>query len=647
MNTENYVIKEPLYVSRPLLPDVNLLTRKIQEIWNTGYVTNHGPVHCELEKRLSDFLNVNTAMLFNNGTIALLASLRLFDLPAGSEVITTPMTFAATAHSIAWNNLNPVFADIKEDNLTLDPESVVSAITKKTSAILAVHVYGCICDHFELKNIAEKYSLKLIYDSAHAFGSTLNGVSVAELGDASVFSFHATKLFNTLEGGLITTRHDEYKDKLYLIRNFGIKNEEEVKLIGINGKLNEVQAAIGLLNLDLYETEKNARKRLRDSYRTILSDIEGITIQEVGNNVTQSEQYFLIRIKPHKFGRHRDEIKKQLEEKNIFCRKYFYPLCTDYEPYKDLPIISTLKQPYAEIAKQEVLCLPFHSGVRKQHLDLIADVFYQTKTVIRSKEAQRKKIVPLTETHEIIVGSENLGLSFRSIYINGIEDEIYNGLKVIERILSSSDYEINSREFLLDCFYDYGIPYMESDIFEEFQSIMNKSGFGPIQFPTEFIDFVRRLIRLEIRTFAEIGSYRGGSAYFICAVLQRVDKDFSLTIIDPVDNLLGFDVFRKKLNLIKKIPSTSRDFKCESFDFVFIDGAHDFDSVIEDYYNLGKSARVGVAFHDIFGHEFDSLNGGVVKAWNIIKNELRSTHEVCEYAHSVERSLGIGLALRS
>ncbi|MCR2831978.1 DegT/DnrJ/EryC1/StrS family aminotransferase [Acidithiobacillus ferrooxidans] len=645
----------PLYVSQPLLPDLELLSNSLKKIWETKQVTNNGPLSLELENRLATFLNTPTAMLFNNGTIGLLTALKLFDLPAGSEVITTPMTFAATAHSIAWNNLRPVFADITEHDLTIDPEAVAAAITPQTSAILAVHVYGCICDHDALQHLADSYGLKLIYDAAHAFGAKWNGQSVAVLGDASVFSFHATKLYNTLEGGLLTTPIAEDREKIYLLRNFGIKNEEEVASIGLNGKMNEVQAAIGILNLDLFETERAHRTLLREGYRQILSGLKGIILQDVAPNVTQSEQYYLIRIDQEEFGRHRDEIKAELERHNIFCRKYFYPLCTDYDVYRHLPIISTRHKPYAETAKNEVLCLPFHSGVKDTHLDLIADVFHKTITRrFRTKKMESPRL-PITEdqpykvdrTHELIVGSENLGEFFPGVEHDDLICEINNGLKVIDQILNCSDLELNNRDFLLEKFLDYGIPLMDSDIFSAFSSAMNKGGFGPIQFPTEFIDLLCRLIPLRISTAAEIGSFRGGSAYFMAAVLQRVRKDFALTIIDPVDNLIAFDKFRSKLNIKNRIPSTSKDFEGQVFDFVFIDGAHDFDGVMSDFENVGKFAEKAVAFHDIHAHEFDNKDGGTVKAWGIIKERLRLSCEVCEYAHSVERSLGIGLAIRS
>jgi dTDP-4-amino-4,6-dideoxygalactose transaminase len=371
----NNTADSSLYVSRPLLPDLSRLQEYLEQIWASQWVTNNGSLHIELEKRLSNKLKVPTAMLFNNGTIGLMVALKLFDLPSGSDVITTPMTFAATAHSISWNGLKPVFVDVTEDNLTIDPEAVEAAITANTSAILAVHCYGCICDHEALSAIARKHRLKLIYDAAHAFGSTLNGQSIATLGGASVFSFHATKLFNTLEGGLLTSPNAADQETIYLLRNFGIRDEEQVVSVGINGKLNEVQSAIGLLNLELFEDERLKRRALRGRYLEILKGIDGVIVQETPDNVDNSEQYFLVRIDPLVYGKTRDDLKVALEAKKIYARKYFHPICTDYECYREYPIISVRERPYVEKAKKEVLCLPFHSGVENRHLQIVRDVF--------------------------------------------------------------------------------------------------------------------------------------------------------------------------------------------------------------------------------------------------------------------------------
>lgn len=367
---------KPLFISKPLLPEIDDLKVYIENIWNSGWVTNNGPYHIDLEKKLQELLEVPTAMLFNNGTSGIVASLMHFELPIEGEVITTPMTFAATAHAISMLGLKPVFVDIKEDNLTIDPEAVIKAITPRTVAILGVHAYGFICDDDALRKIADKFKLKLIYDAAHAFNAKINNQSVASLGDASIFSFHATKLFNTLEGGLVTSSNIKDREGLYLRRNFGILNEEEVTCVGFNGKMNELQAAIGLLNLDLIHEERRKRKILRNRYHEILCGVEGVIIPHNPTYIQNSEQYMVIKIIANKFGRTRDEVKTELENKNIYCRKYFYPICTDFLPYKNFDIFSNHKTPYLNIAKEQVLCLPFHSGVQQEHIKIIKEAFF-------------------------------------------------------------------------------------------------------------------------------------------------------------------------------------------------------------------------------------------------------------------------------
>ena len=353
----------PLYVTQPLLPDLNDVKSMLSEIWRTKVLTNGGPLHQKLESELERYLDVPTAMLCNNGTIALLIALRLFDLPRGSEVITTPLTFAATAHSIYWNWLNPVFVDVKPETLTIDPASVEKAITKNTSAILAVHVYGTVCDLDALQNISDEYGIRLLYDAAHAFGTTVNGRSIGSFGDASVFSFHATKLFNTAEGGLIATNRSADKNAIYYLRNFGIKNEEQVIAVGINGKLNEIQAAIGLLNLPLVDEERRRRDELRQKYREFLAPIRGIRLQPQQRGVTSSEQYFPMVIDETVYGRSRDDLYGALKKRDIYARKYFHPICTDFKPYREYPIHTVRNTPYVNTVKSQVLCLPFHSGV--------------------------------------------------------------------------------------------------------------------------------------------------------------------------------------------------------------------------------------------------------------------------------------------
>ncbi len=368
-------MSDPLYIARPILPTLRELEPLLEGIWARRMLTNCGPLHDQLEAALSRHLGVPTAMLFNNGTTALLAALRLHDLPPGSEVITTPLTFAATAHAISWNGLVPVFADVSPDDLTLDPACVQAAITGNTSAILAVHVYGTVCDLDALQDIARSNDLRLIYDAAHAFGCKVFDRAIGSFGDATVFSFHATKLFHTFEGGMITTNKASDRQMIENLRNFGIEDEEEVGSIGINGKMNELQAAIGLLNLPLVEAEHTARARLRQKYEAFLSDLPGITLQPDQAGVTRSEQYFALRIDPDRFGRSRDEICAALREVGIIARKYFHPICTDFKPYRGYPIHSVRDQPTAEKVKSHVLCLPFHGEVSDEAVRKIKGEF--------------------------------------------------------------------------------------------------------------------------------------------------------------------------------------------------------------------------------------------------------------------------------
>ena len=365
----------PLYVTQPLLPSLTELQVLLEQIWETKILTNGGPLHQKLESELEKRICVPTVKLFNNGTIALIVAMKMVNLPRGSEVITTPLTFAATAHAITWNGLVPVFADVSPDTLTIDPAAVEKAITEKTSAILAVHVYGTVCDVEALKVIADRYNLRVIYDAAHAFGVTVNGQSIAAFGDVSVFSFHATKLFNTLEGGLIATPRSDDRETIDNLRNFGIKSEEEVVSVGINGKMNEIQAAVGLLNLPLVDRERDQRVVLREKYDKAMGQLFGITLQKKQAGVVNSEQYYRIVVDASKFGRSRNDLYDSLKKRGIFARKYFHPICTDFVPYKKWPVYTTRPCPYVDTVKSQVLCLPFHSGVTDEDVAEIEYVF--------------------------------------------------------------------------------------------------------------------------------------------------------------------------------------------------------------------------------------------------------------------------------
>jgi len=371
-NMKNKLLNN-IYVTSPLLPDLGIFNVELREIWESRQLTNMGKKHNLLESRLKNELKVRNLSLFNNGTTALVTAIKALDLPYGSEVITTPFTFAATPHCISWNGAKPVFCDIEPNTMTIDPEQIEKHITPNTSAILAVHVYVFPCDVDKIEEIAKKHNIKVIYDAAHAFSTEINGVAVGSFGDITMFSFHATKLYNTIEGGCLTYNDDELVNKIYNLRNFGIRNEEIVEDIGINGKMNELQAAIGLLNLDLYQEEKKKREYISSLYNQCLSGIEGIKIPQMPDNTTRSYQYFPIIIeKNYKISR--DELYLKLKENNIITRKYFYPLCTQYDCYRDLPSSSPENIPVADDLKDRVLCLPFYGDLNEEIVELICEV---------------------------------------------------------------------------------------------------------------------------------------------------------------------------------------------------------------------------------------------------------------------------------
>lgn len=370
-----------IYVTQPLLPNLENLEKELSEIWESKIVTNAGVKHNLLEEKLKEHLGVPNVSLFNNGTLALLTALKALDLPLGSEVITTPFTFAATPHCISWNGLKPVFCDIEPDTMCIDPEKIEELITENTSAILGVHVYGFPCQVEKIQKIADKYNLKVIYDGAHAFSTKINGTDIGNFGDITMFSFHATKLFTTIEGGCLTYRDEGLIRKIYNLRNFGIRGEDIVEDIGINGKMNEIQAAIGLLNIELYKNEQEKRKELREYYDKMLGNIEGIRIPKMPVNTTDSYQYYPIVIEDS-YQMTRDELYTFLRECGIYARKYFYPICSDYEPYKNLPSSSPKKLPVANEYKNKVLCLPFYGTLEEEYRKKICEKIIDAKTNI-------------------------------------------------------------------------------------------------------------------------------------------------------------------------------------------------------------------------------------------------------------------------
>lgn len=357
-----------------MLPPLSQLCSGIEQIYHSGFVTNMGPMHRELELKLLSLLGGEDLVLFNNGTTALVAALEAMDLPPGSEVITTPFSFAATTHAISSLGLKPVFADIEPGHMTLDPAEAEKKITDKTSCILAVHVYGFPCDVDGLRRLSEEHGLRLVYDAAHAFGATLSGRPIAEFGDASVFSFHATKLFNTIEGGCVSSNRDQAGRRMRSYRNFGIKNEDTVDEIGLNGKMSEFHALFGLLNLKDYGDEIEQRKLVRETYMQELSDVPGIEIPTYAPGVGGSYQYFPMRIPGL-----RDAVYNELKAYNVFTRRYFYPLIANFEPYRDLPSAKGL--PEARRAARDVLCLPFYGDLADGTALRIAEI---VRSIVRA-----------------------------------------------------------------------------------------------------------------------------------------------------------------------------------------------------------------------------------------------------------------------
>jgi len=359
-------------VTRPLLPPLEEFNEYLQKIWDNKWLTNGGPFHQDLEDALCDYLQVKHISLFSNGTLALITALQALKITG--EVITTPYSFVATTHSLWWNNIRPVFVDIEPDYLNIDPAKIESAITPKTTAILAVHVYGNPCACEAIERIADTYGLHVIYDAAHAFGTRYKGKPVVEFGDMSVLSFHATKVFNTIEGGAIVCRDEKMKQRLDRLKNFGFANETTVVAPGINAKMNELQAAFGLLQLKYIDSAVQARKRISDIYRKELAGIPGIAVLKEPADVTVPYSYFPVLIDSQQLGVTRDEVYEMFRTHDIYSRRYFYPLISDFPTYKGLPSASALNLPVAAKAARQVLCLPIYPDLADQELYKIIDL---------------------------------------------------------------------------------------------------------------------------------------------------------------------------------------------------------------------------------------------------------------------------------
>jgi dTDP-4-amino-4,6-dideoxygalactose transaminase len=358
-----------VFVTQPFLPPLKEFLPYLEQIWKSHQLTNNGPFHQQLEQELCKYLGVKYISLFSNGTLALITALQALRITG--EVITTPFSFVATTHALWWNNIKPVFVDIEPDTFTLDPQKIEQAITPQTTAILPVHVYGYPCRVDEIERIAKRHKLKVIYDAAHTFGARLNGQSLCSFGDLSILSFHATKVFNTFEGGAIVCHDAKMKHHIDNLKNFGFRGELVVEEPGINAKMNEIQAAMGLLQLKYIEIKIAKRKMFANIYRDKLKGIEGLTLPNELPNVKQCYSYFPILIEKEKFGISRDDLYEKLKSNNVFSRRYFYPLISQFNPYRDLPSANPINLPVAERIAEQVLCLPIYSELKKYDIDKI------------------------------------------------------------------------------------------------------------------------------------------------------------------------------------------------------------------------------------------------------------------------------------
>jgi dTDP-4-amino-4,6-dideoxygalactose transaminase len=375
----------PVYVTRPLLPSLSSLAGHLEEIWTTQQLTNIGAQHERLEAALRAHLGVRQLSLFTNGTVALITAIRALGLDG--EVLTTPFTFPATPHALSWSGITPVFCDVDPVTLNLDPAGIDRAVTDRTSAILAVHVYGNPCDVVGLQRAADRHRLKIIYDAAHAFGTRVRDAGIGTFGDVSMFSFHATKLFHTAEGGALACSDPSLKARIDDLRNFGIHGPDTVKAIGLNGKMSELHAALGLCVLEGIAGELAQRRRLLERYRARFALVDGVQCLQAVSGAENSGQYSVIRVDEDAFGCSRDVLHVELRAYNVFTRKYFYPLCADYDCYRRLPSASAANLPVATRAVREVLCLPLYGGLTESDVDRICDMVVAVREGVRRNVA--------------------------------------------------------------------------------------------------------------------------------------------------------------------------------------------------------------------------------------------------------------------
>lgn len=364
--------EKQITVTSPLLPDLEEFHTLLKEIWDSKWVTNNGSFHKQLEKELAEYLKVPYISLFTNGTLPLLTALQALRITG--EVITTPYSFVATTHSIWWNGCKPVFVDVDPATGNMDPDKIEAAITNKTTAIMPVHVYGKPCDTKRIKEIADKYGLKVIYDAAHAFGIEVNGESVLTAGDMSTLSFHATKVYNTLEGGALIMHDAETKKRVDYLKNFGFAGETEVVAPGINSKVDEVRAAYGILNLRQVDAAIEARHQVAVKYREALRPVEGITFMDDMPGVKYNYSYFPIFIDAEKYGMTRDELYEKMRGHNVLGRRYFYPLISTFSTYRGLESAAPKNLPNAHKMADSVICLPMHHELSAEDIHRVLEL---------------------------------------------------------------------------------------------------------------------------------------------------------------------------------------------------------------------------------------------------------------------------------
>ena len=359
-------------VTSPLLPDLDEFNELLKEIWKSKWITNMGQFHKRLEKALCEYLKVPYISLFTNGTLSLLSALQALRITG--EVITTPYSFVATTHSIRWNGCKPVFVDIDEKTCGINPDRIEAAITPHTTAIIPVHCYGRPVDMERIQEIADKYGLKVIYDAAHAFGVEQDGKSVLNAGDMATLSFHATKVFNTLEGGALVMHDEQTKKRIDYLKNFGFAGETEVVAPGINGKMDEVRAAYGLLNLRQVDAVIAKRRHVAQRYKEALRDVSGIRFFEDMPGVRHNYSYFPIFVNAEEYGMTRDKLYFKMRETNVFGRRYFYPLINSFSTYRGLPSAAPANLPVATKIANEVICLPMHHALSNDDINRVLEI---------------------------------------------------------------------------------------------------------------------------------------------------------------------------------------------------------------------------------------------------------------------------------